>query len=88
MNLSEPVLQNAVLRYRTIMAPSIIRASRATRQGEAGKNAIVEELYAVQVLSHFLVQRLTERLEALEATDAEADETPDPDPNEEAPPCP
>lgn len=80
LNLDEPPIQGALLRYLGTMGQCLLRAAQAVEQGESGRTAALEELAVVTLLARYLRYRLRER----EQGELEEQE---PEPEEEAPPC-
>jgi hypothetical protein len=60
LDLDHPAIQQAVLRYLSVMGETLRRAADATLQGNGGRPRALEELALLQVLCHYLCRRLSE----------------------------
>jgi DNA-binding transcriptional regulator YdaS (Cro superfamily) len=69
LDLDAPPIQQACLRYLSVMGETLRRAADAIEQGGTGRAQAIEELALLQVLCHYLTQRLSEPV-AVTATTA------------------
>jgi hypothetical protein len=60
LDLDAPPIQQAVLRYLSVMGETLTRAAAAVEDGNKGRPRAIEELSCLQVLAHYLARRLGE----------------------------
>lgn len=62
LNLNDPAQQDTAMSYLTAATGALLRAARAVGGGEAGKEALLDEIGACRLVLAMLYRRCTEPL--------------------------